>query len=451
VDARASLQKRDANDVQAQADLAFARASLSVVLQQDGKHSEGSEEADRALSAARAAAGHTDAPPGVRVKLASVYASVAAGEADANRLDRARAIAAEARAALILADASRDALDARSRDLLGDAHFNAAALAFRTEEWGVAIENLQTDVALRRAQLARAPGHAGFQLALATALGWLGQAQERRYEDREALAADTEALQIERALVQRDPENVWAARELASNLVTVCLLGREWDGPAAADPSCAEAREASERLAKAHPRDRTSLNLLARSLKGSGESALAAHRNEEARGFFEGAVDASRRALERAPQMRDMQQELAACIEDLGRAHAALGHADEARTRYREALGILEPQLAASADESSQVYVGELAMLLGDTERGDAAHADYARAVDLFRKAHAGDPGDLEPAIYLAKGSLKLAAVESDPRTKAELLRQANEVLVPHLAAGRVSPEWRAELAAAGK
>jgi tetratricopeptide (TPR) repeat protein len=290
------------------------------------------------------------------------------------------------------------------------------------------------------------PDHAGFLGDLAASLRWLGQAYEITYDDRPALAAYREALELERAMVQRDPENVPTSEELAGTLVSLCLLGREWEGPAAADPLCAEARTTAERLVSTHPGDRLPWNLLARSRKASGESALVAHRSGEAQGFFQAAVDASRRALERAPKSREMQTELADDLHDVGRAELALGQRDAAQARFREAMAIKEPQPGAAPDGSDLDFVGELWMLLGDAARGDEAHAAYARAVALFAQAHDADPHDVEPALDLAKASRKLAATEHDEKARSELLRRANEVVAPHLAAGRVSPEWRAEL-----
>jgi len=448
LDARVAEYARDPDDLHAMADLALTRAVMATLLQGE----EAAAESDRAATAASAIEGHADVAPWAHVVVGYVRAMLAQAAAVANHLDRARPLEAGARAALASAGDGLQGLDAAHQDRLARAQFALAATGFRTQdEWPLVIESLRASVAIRRAQRAQKPDHVAVLNELAASLRWLGEAYEVRYEDREALAAHREALEIERALVQRDPEDVETSQQLAGTLIALCLLGREWEGPAAADPGCAEARATAERLARARPADRTAWNLLARALKASGESALVAHRAGEAHGLFEAAVDASRRALERAPKNLEMQTELADDLHDLGRAELALGHPDDARARYRDAMAIKEPQLAASADASNLVFVGELWMLTGDTEHGDEAHAAYARAVAMFAQAHEADPDDMEPALYVAKGSRKLAATEHDGNARSELARRANEAVAPYLASGTVSPEWRAELDAAGK
>jgi tetratricopeptide (TPR) repeat protein/predicted Ser/Thr protein kinase len=448
LDARIAEYALAPDDLQSMTDLALSRALMATLLEGD----EAAAESERAAAVAGAIEARSDVPPSAHVIVGYARALLASAAASASQLDRARGLSSEARTAFASVGDPFHGLDALSQDRLARAQFTVAAIGFQTQdEWPAVIESLRSSVAIRRAQRERDPDHAAVLSELAISLRWLGEAYEQNYEDRQALAASREALEIERTLVQRDPGNVVTSQELVGTLISMCLLGREWEGPAAVYPSCAEARSLARRLSDAHPADRLTWNLLARALRASGESALVAHRGAEAEGLFQAAVDASRRALHAAAKSRELQTELADCLHDVGRAELALGRPDAARARYREAMAIEEPQLAASADTSNQVFVGELWMLIGDTERGDEARADYGRAVALFMQAHEGAPDDVEPALDLARASRKLSATERDERARSELARRAAELIAPHVAAGRVSPEWRAELEAAGR
>jgi hypothetical protein len=53
--------------------------------------------------------------------------------------------------------------------------------------------------------------------------------------------------------------------------------------------------------------------------------------------------------------------------------------------------------------------------------------------------------------LNLAEANLKLGAVESDGVRRAELRARSQAIVAPLLAAGEVSPEWRAALQVAGR
>jgi tetratricopeptide (TPR) repeat protein len=447
LEARTVKSARSPDDLTALVDLALAHASLANLLEQSDAPEFAAED-ERAAAVVRVLEARSDLPSTAQIAMAWVRATLAENASTKGRADEARALVTDARKAVALVGDFKT-LDGRWQDRLAETEFAIAVVAFRLQDWPLAVESMGASVAIRRSMDQQHPHHAGVLTELATSLRWLGEAHEERYEDRQAIDAHREALVIERALLESDPENLRVAQETAGTLTSLCLLRREWDGPAAADAECLEGRTMAEKLSRSHPHDRQSWNVLARALRASGESALAGRRYADALALFQSAVDASRHALSSAKGNRDMQVDLADCLNDLGRALLALGHADEARARTREALAIKEPLLAAVAEESTLVGVGESSMLLGDTERGDEARADYAHAVDLFAKAHAADGDDLEPALYLAKASGKLAATERDAVARAELLHRAAEAVAPHLAVGRVSPEWRTELAAA--
>ena len=446
LEARAVRSARTPDDLPALVDLALAHASLANLLEQSDAP-DFAQEDERAAALVHVLETRPDLPATARIATASVRATLAEAASTKGRRDEARALVDEARKAVAqVGDAA--ALDGTWQDRLAETEFAIAVVAFRLQDWPMAVESMSASVAIRRAMDERHPHHAGVLTELAASLRWLGEAHEERYEDRQAIDAHREALAIERALLDGDPGNLRVAHETAGTLTALCLLRREWDGPSAAAPACDEGRALAEKLSRSHPHDRQSWSVLTRALQASGESALAARRNTEALALFQSAVDAARHALSTAKSNRDLQVDVANCLNDLGRAELALGHADEARARTREALAIKEPLLTAGAEESTLVGVGECAMLLGDAEHGDEAHADYTRAVDLFAKAHAADADDMEPSLYLAKASGKLAAIERDPAARAELLRRAAGAIAPHLAAGRVSPEWRSDLAA---
>jgi tetratricopeptide (TPR) repeat protein len=295
------------------------------------------------------------------------------------------------------------------------------------------------------------PDHAALEAEFAPALRWLAQQYDAAGQAKEALATYREALSIERALVQLEPKNVQMTEELVGTLTSLCDLGREWDGADAAEASCVEARTIAQGLSKARPRDGQVAYLLARALKGSGMQALAAHRESGARELFEGAVDAGRRAVERSPNDMWWKSELADCLKGLGRAELALARPDAARARFREAMAIVEPRLGSESDAWDLDFVGELWGLIGDTERGDAARDDFARAVARCEEAHAADPDSVDSMVDLSRVRRRLASFERDPKRRADLLKSADDVVAPLVAEGRLSPEWRALLASASK
>jgi tetratricopeptide (TPR) repeat protein len=441
-DVTAERCRLDPTNLRAWVELGRARSWRAGLLQ---ARSPAQAEIERgaALVAASAVASRAPIPAWAHAGEARVYAELAEVVVSVPDLDAARALMADARREIV-AVGDFHSLDWVWKGRLAETNYELAALAFRLKDWPVALETLAASVAIHRALRDERPDHAGNLDELAQSVRWLGQAYDDQGDPRQALAAFREAVDIQRAMTRRAPDNVMITKELIGTLTSLCELVREWEGAAAAEPTCSEASEVARKLRDEHPHDKDEAYLLARADKAAGLAALAAH-HEEARRTLENAVAAARSAVDASPKDAYRRAELADCLKDLGRAELALSHPDTARERLREAIGIMEPRLAAP-DAWSLAFAGELWMLVGDAERGDEARAAYTTSLGLYDKARKLDPDDAESALERALVSRKLAASERDTKTRGNLLRGADEAIASSLAAGKVSPEWRVRL-----
>jgi serine/threonine protein kinase/tetratricopeptide (TPR) repeat protein len=398
-----------------------------------------------------------EAPLDSRVLLAAARATAGAGHllAQQGKLDEARAYARRSQEQLAKLGAS-PSLDSARYDEMATTYGKLADVWTTTADWPSCAETFHTHNAFRREQLKQTPDHVGYGKALAFGLRGYGFALQNLGSYDEAIAAYHESIAIRAALLANEPQNLTLAYEQAGALAMLCDLELPWHGPIAAAETCAEARAQAERVLARRPNDVKAQDVLSRALRASGNVSLAAKRNEEALVMFQGATEWARRVRASEPTVVQFGARVSLSLGLVGAAETALNRTTEADPPLREALAIAEARLAeASDDVYFEWLVAWLYTSLGDVagKRGllDEARVRYGQAVDYYGRALAADANDDVSAVELAKACRKLAAIEGDATRKAALRARASELIAALLAAGRLAPQARAELDAAGR
>ncbi|HUF23821.1 MAG TPA: hypothetical protein VMN81_06820 [Vicinamibacterales bacterium] len=293
------------------------------------------------------------------------------------------------------------------------------------------------------------PRNAGDRRALAGAYNSLGETlrlQVGRADD--AAPAYDAARQIQQALVQQDPGATHYREELARTLSNRGILRSSDDGRSA-ESDFRESMRLLEPLTAGSQRALQEIGRVANNLAAMLDSAGAA----EARAFYERAVAGHERLVQRSPDNREYQLELATFCNNLAVFLHDRGERAAANARSRQAVALMTglarpaPSLAI---ERADAYT--LQGMILQAENIAAAARAYEDALQLFAEIE-GAPGVLGlPAFHRRFGDLlvNLAALssESSPVGRRVLLRALDQyvALATRAAASGAESERRAVL-----
>jgi tetratricopeptide (TPR) repeat protein len=234
--------------------------------------------------------------------------------------------------------------------------FNLAAVE-RTDEELAALEQQRL---LLADLLAAAPSDAALRRHHGQNRYLVAVALQRKSDLRGARAAYAEAIEVERKLLDADPDNTLLRRDL----FWTCndrgsLLTREGDF-AAALKDFEDVRDISEKLVAADPKSVDARLMLATARMNLGDTLVDLDREDEALDPLEEALAGCRALVDGDPTNNFARGRMAAVYESLGRANSRGSDPAKlptARDDFREAVEILEAMkasghlLAADASE----------------------------------------------------------------------------------------------------
>lgn len=258
------------------------------------------------------------------------------------------------------------------------------------------------------------PRNAGDRQALGGAYNWLGETLRLEVgRAADAAPAYDAAVEIQQALVKEHPGTTHYREELARTLSNRGIL-RSSDGHRAAESDFRESMRLLEPLTAGSQRALQEIGRVANNLAAMLDSAGAA----EARGFYERAVAGHERLVQRYPDNREYQLELATFCNNLAVFLHDRGEGAAANARSRQAVALMTelarptPSLAIERADAHTLQ----GMIL-QAENIAAATRAYEDALDLFAEIQ-GAPGVLRlPAFHTRFGDLliNLAALASEP------------------------------------
>jgi tetratricopeptide (TPR) repeat protein/nucleoside phosphorylase len=297
-----------------------------------------------------------------------------------------------------------------------------------------ALEATSKAVEVYRALAERNPE--AFRPDLAKSLNNLGAMLSELGRRKEALDATKEAIELRRALAERNP-NVFRPN-LAASLNSMGVrwreLGRREEALEATSGAVEVYRALAERNPEAfRPNLATSLNNLGAMLSelGRREEALKAMREatELRRALAEGNPDAFR------PNLATSLNNLGAGLRELGRKEEALDATSEAVEVYR-ALAERNPEAFRPHLATSLNNLGAMLRELG---RGKAALEATNEAIELSRVLAERNPEAFQPT--LAASLNNLGAILSEPEKRVEALEATGKAVEVYRALAERNPD----------
>ena len=420
---------RAPRDFDAGSSLVYAQISLARILTATPRGQDEIVETQRAEAMATEFARTHDAEPRAWVLVALARALLALAKSDQSDATGSRRTAADAREAFVRVEAPTN-LEPEDKDRFAAAYYYVATAETRTYDYGDAAVAYRAHDRLRREQLASDPGHVDHLAALATGLRGLGFAEEN--DDHEAALGclPRGGSRPARPLV-REPLNVTGQYDQALALALLCALEAEWNGFAAGEHWCVEARAMAEGAVAARPDDIRSQSALSRGL-GAGPPpfplrGVIVKRTPTSR---RRSLAIARRVLARDPKAGYYTNNVHLLLKEGAELERRLGHLTAAKNLVREADEMAEQQLAMAPEGGYwDSVLGATSVTLGDIGRAEGdprdAQAAYLRAAEHFDRAIAGDPTDVDSISQLAATSIKLAALERDASKRAALRDRA--------------------------
>jgi tetratricopeptide (TPR) repeat protein len=235
----------------------------------------------------------------------------------------------------------------------------------------------------------------------------------------EAAAAYDRALQVQQALVKELPGEPAYQEDLALTLSNRAILRSESrEGTAAAEADFRESIRLLDPLSGERPRALQDRGRAANNLAAVLEEAGA----EEAAAFYQRAVAGHERLVQRYPQNREYQLELAKFCNNLAMYLNERGSTEEASRRSRQAVDLLT-ELARPAPSLAieRADAQSLRGVILQVERGADAAQAFENALDLFAEIESSPAVLRMPAFHLRYGDLlmNLSALVKEPQTAA--------------------------------